>query len=200
MAPSTQSFANHAQYTPGYHFFASPLGLIFLAWTIKRTIDNPNADTAYMLVGALALVGAIAMLRLSALRVQDRVIRLEERLRLGRLLPTDLQPRIEEIRPSHLIALRFASDCRSDGSGAQSTGRPVDQTQGDQAADQELEGRLLPRLSASDRSTATPMPPLDVLRRVSNRSEVCAAKRLSGTSMPNCHPGPPARTTSPSRA
>jgi hypothetical protein len=63
-----------------------------------------------MLVGALALVGAIAMLRLSALRVQDRVIRLEERLRLGRLLPTDLQPRIEEIRPSHLIALRFASD------------------------------------------------------------------------------------------
>lgn len=110
MAPSTQSFANHAQYTPGYHFFTSPLGLIFLVWTIKRTIDNPNADTVYMLVGALALVGAITMLRLSALRVQDRVIRLEERLRLGRLLPADLVPRIEEIRPSHLIALRFASD------------------------------------------------------------------------------------------
>jgi hypothetical protein len=106
----SQSFEKHAQYTPFYHFFTSPLGFIFVIWSVQRLIANPGADTAYMFVGSLALFGAIAMLRLSALRVQDRIIRLEERLRLARLLPADLQPRIESLRPSHLIALRFASD------------------------------------------------------------------------------------------
>jgi len=106
----SQSFEKHAQYTPGYHFFTSPLGLIFVIWSLQRLIANPGTDTAYMFVGSLALFGAIAMLRLSALRVQDRLIRLEERLRLSRILPADLQPHIEGIRPSHLIALRFASD------------------------------------------------------------------------------------------
>ncbi len=106
----SQSFEKHAQYTPGYHYFTSPLGIIFVVWSIQRLIANPGIDTAYMLVGALALFGAIAMLRLSSLRVQDRIIRLEERLRLARILPTDLQTQIESLRPSHLIALRFASD------------------------------------------------------------------------------------------
>ena len=106
----SQSFEKHAQYTPGYHYFTSPLGIIFVIWSIQRLIANPGIDTAYMLVGALALFGAIAMLRLSSLRVQDRIIRLEERLRLARILPTDLQAQIESLRPSHLIALRFASD------------------------------------------------------------------------------------------
>ncbi len=106
----SQTFANHAQFTPGYHYVTSPLGLIFLGWSIQRVIANPGVDTAYMLVGALALMGAILMLRLSALRVQDRVIRLEERLRLTRVLPAELHPQIESLRPSHLIALRFADD------------------------------------------------------------------------------------------
>ena len=106
----SQSFEKHAQYTPGYHYFTSPLGIIFVVWSIQRLIANPGIDTAYMLVGALALFGAIAMLRLSSLRVQDRIIRLEERLRLARILPADLQAQIESLRPSHLIALRFASD------------------------------------------------------------------------------------------
>lgn len=86
------------------------MAAIFLVWSIVRLVKNPSNDTAYMLVGALALEAGVLMLRVSALRVQDRVIRLEERLRLGRLLPADLQPRIEELRPSHLVALRFASD------------------------------------------------------------------------------------------
>ena len=110
MASTSQTYANHAQYTPGYHFFASPLGLIFLIWSVKRFISNPGADTGYLLVGALAIAGAIAMLRLGHLRVQDRVIRLEERLRFERILPDDLKARIPELRVSHLIALRFASD------------------------------------------------------------------------------------------
>ena len=110
MPRAPQSYATHTQWTPGYHFFTTPLGLVFLFWSIKRVIANPNADTAYMLIGALALFGAIGMLRVSALRVQDRIIRLEERLRFARVLPADLQSRIEELRPAHLVALRFASD------------------------------------------------------------------------------------------
>lgn len=106
----SQNYSTHRQFTPPYHFFASPMAAIFLVWSIVRLVKNPGNDTAYMLVGALALEASVLMLRVSALRVQDRVIRLEERLRLGRLLPADLQPRIEELRPSHLVALRFASD------------------------------------------------------------------------------------------
>jgi len=107
---SGQNFGNHAQFFPPYHFFAAPLGIVYLVWSIKRLFSMPSADSAYALVGALAIFGAMTVLRLSPLRVQDRLIRLEERLRLARVLPADLQPRIEELRPSHLVALRFAPD------------------------------------------------------------------------------------------
>lgn len=107
---SGQQFSNHAQWTPGYHFFAAPLSLGYMVWSIMRLVKTPNVDTAYAMLGSLAIVGAIAMVRLSPLRAQDRIIRLEERLRLTRVLPADLQPHIDRIRPGQLIALRFAPD------------------------------------------------------------------------------------------
>lgn len=107
---SGQNFSNHAQWTPGYHFFAAPLGIAYMVWSIMRLVKTPNVDTAYAMLGALALVGAIAMVRLSPLKAQDRIIRLEERLRLTRLLPADLQSHVESFRPGQLIAMRFASD------------------------------------------------------------------------------------------
>jgi Family of unknown function (DUF6526) len=110
---SGQNFSNHAQMVPGYHYVTSPLSLIYVVWSIARLVRDPGAETAYSLVGALALFGAVAYARLSALRAQDRTIRLEERLRYTRILPADLQSRIEEIRPSHLIALRFSSDAEA---------------------------------------------------------------------------------------
>ncbi len=111
MADKTQSFANHAQYVPAYHFFTSPLALIFVIWSVKRLISTPGADTAYMLVGSLALFGVVAVSRLSPLRAQDRLIRLEEQLRYTRLLPADLATRAQAaFSPRHYIALRFASD------------------------------------------------------------------------------------------
>jgi len=111
MADKTQSFTNHAQFVPAYHFFTSPMALIFVIWSVKRLISNPGADTAYMLVGALALFGVVAVSRLSPLRAQDRLIRLEEQLRYTRLLPADLATRAQAtFSPRHYIALRFASD------------------------------------------------------------------------------------------
>ncbi|HYW31811.1 MAG TPA: DUF6526 family protein [Gemmatimonas sp.] len=105
-----QNFANHTQWTPGFHFFASPLAIIYLVWAIQRLVAAPGADRAFTVVGALALFAGVAMSRLMALKVQDRVIRLEERLRLATILPADLQPHIGSIRAGHLVALRFASD------------------------------------------------------------------------------------------
>lgn len=111
MADKTQTFANHAQYQPMFHFFASPLALIFVVWSLTRLFANPSFDTAYMLVGSLALFGAVAVARLSPLRAQDRLIRLEEQLRYARLLPADLAARAQAaFSPRHYIALRFASD------------------------------------------------------------------------------------------
>jgi hypothetical protein len=106
----TQNLSNHAQWTPAYHFVTVPLGLLYLGWAVRRVMENGTADNWFILVGALALTGAISVSRLQALKVQDRVIRLEERLRLTALLPADLQPHIGRLRASHLIALRFASD------------------------------------------------------------------------------------------
>ena len=49
-------------------------------------------------------------LRIFPLAVQDRVIRLEERMRLGRLLPPEMRPRLGEFTREQLVGLRYASD------------------------------------------------------------------------------------------
>lgn len=106
----TQHFGNHTQWTPLFHFAASPLSMVYFVWSIRRLIVNPNTDSVYAAVGATALMTGVFVSRLMSLKVQDRVIRLEERLRLTRVLPADLQPHILGIRAGHLVALRFASD------------------------------------------------------------------------------------------
>jgi hypothetical protein len=111
MADKPQSFANHGRFMPMFHFFTTPLSLIYVIWSVRRLIANPGADTIYMLIGALALFGAASVARLSPLRAQDRLIRLEEQLRYARLLPADLAARAHAaFAPRHYIALRFASD------------------------------------------------------------------------------------------
>jgi hypothetical protein len=116
MAPTGQNYSNHAQYNPVYHFFTSPVALIFVVWSIVRFFKNPGADTGYFLVGALALFGVVAVSRLSPLRAQDRLIRLEEQLRYQKLLPAALAAKAEAtFSPRHYIALRFAGDAELAG-------------------------------------------------------------------------------------
>lgn len=111
MADKTQNFANHGQFMPMYHFFTAPLSLIFLIWSVWRAMTIRDVETHYLLIGALALFGAVTVSRLSPLRAQDRLIRLEEQLRYARLLPADLAARAQAtFSPRHYIALRFASD------------------------------------------------------------------------------------------
>jgi hypothetical protein len=106
-----QNFANHTKYVPPFHFFVLPMLLINfgiqLYWWIK--LGFVPVHFIPVLVSAALLTGFVTV-RLMALSVQDRVIRLEERLRFARLLPADLQPRIGEFTAGQLVALRFASD------------------------------------------------------------------------------------------
>jgi hypothetical protein len=73
-------------------------------------VRHPSVHSAWMVVVTVALLVLAVKMRLYALKVQERVIRLEERLRLSTLLAEPLRSRIGELTESQLIALRFASD------------------------------------------------------------------------------------------
>ena len=105
-----QNFENHGRYVPGYHFFLSAVLLVNLVVRVVETIRHPGWMNAWTIVMAAAFILMWWYLREFPKRAQDRVIRLEERLRLGRLLPPDYRPRLNEFTTSQLIALRFASD------------------------------------------------------------------------------------------
>jgi Family of unknown function (DUF6526) len=105
-----QTFANHTRFDALYHFFALPVfGLSAIAATV-HFIWRPSLHSGLLFVVSVAAAIAVLKLRAYALRVQDRVIRLEERLRLASLLPEPLRSRIPELAEGQLIALRFASD------------------------------------------------------------------------------------------
>jgi Family of unknown function (DUF6526) len=106
----TQTFENHARFMPLFHFFVLPvLGINFI-WSLVRLKDGITAFSVWNVVLAAALAALALCARLFALTVQDRVIRLEMRLRLAQLLPADLQPRIGEFSVAQLVSLRFAGD------------------------------------------------------------------------------------------
>ena len=106
-----QNLANHGKFLPPFHFFVVPvltINLIYsLYWSGKMGFA-PRGILQVLVVAALA-VGFLSA-RMMALKVQDRVIRLEERLRYERVLPPELKPRIGEFTVSQLVALRFACD------------------------------------------------------------------------------------------
>jgi hypothetical protein len=105
-----QSVENHTRIVPVYHMVAFPILAINLLWSLYRLTQNLSAEAVISTLLAFALIIIFLFARLFTLTVQDRVIRLEERLRMQRLLPPDLQPRIPEFTVSQLVALRFASD------------------------------------------------------------------------------------------
>lgn len=109
-----QNFANHRKFVPGYHFVAFGILAINLIWSLFRLVSGvpgvPFFDRLLNLAVAVALLLLAWYLRVFPLRAQDRAIRHEETLRLERLLPPDLRPRIADLRLGQLIALRFASD------------------------------------------------------------------------------------------
>lgn len=106
-----QNLRNHVKFFPLFHFFVIPVMLINLGRSIYFLVVSKYSAGGFfsVLIAVGFLMGFLAA-RLMALKVQDRVIRLEERLRLERVLPADLQPRIYEFTTDQLVALRFASN------------------------------------------------------------------------------------------
>jgi hypothetical protein len=110
-----QSFDNHARTIPAYHFFTFGLIVLNLLWAIYRLATAFSIDRLATLAVAVVLVMLFVYARVFALTVQDRVIRLEMRLRLAQLLPADLQPRVDDLTVGQLCALRFAGDSELPG-------------------------------------------------------------------------------------
>jgi hypothetical protein len=106
----TQNFENHAKFVPAFHIFILGVFAINLVWSVYRLIHVFSAESVISLLLAIAFLLLAFYSRIFALTVQDRVIRLEMRLRMQQILPTELRPRIPEFSASQLVALRFASD------------------------------------------------------------------------------------------
>ena len=110
MADAVQSYQKHARWLPGFHFFVIPVLLVNVLNEMRHLWMDPTRHFAFQVIVAAALLVAAFLSRIQALTVQDRVIRLEMRLRLRGILPPDLQPNIDTLTHRQLVALRFASD------------------------------------------------------------------------------------------
>jgi hypothetical protein len=102
-----QTLANHTRFDPIFHFVMLPLALLLLIWTITHLYRHPSHEAIAWLVAALLLFMTAGKARGYALKAQDRVIRLEETLRLAKLSPNTAGLNLKE---GQLVALRFASD------------------------------------------------------------------------------------------
>jgi len=110
MAAKLQNYANHTRLDPIFHMFLLPVAgvnILAAAWHLVR---HPGLWPAWFFVLAIAGAAAILTIRTYAVKVQDRVIRLEERLRLSQLVSEPWRSRIPDLTEKQLIALRFASD------------------------------------------------------------------------------------------
>jgi hypothetical protein len=106
-----QTYKNHVKFDPAFHAFLAPFLVIVLGLAVWNLVREDYELGAWVL---LALVVATLVLtfktRIYSLKVQNRVIRLEERLRLMKVLPEALCARVEHLTEGQLIALRFAAD------------------------------------------------------------------------------------------
>jgi hypothetical protein len=109
MAAQGQTFANHAKVVPAYHYFTFGLVAVYLVYRLYLLVTVPSVGAAVGVVGGTALLMIFFWARLFALRVQDRVIRLEMHLRVLHVAP-DLSPRFGEFTLNQLCSLRFAGD------------------------------------------------------------------------------------------
>ena len=107
---ATQTVKNHVRFDPPYHFVLVPMAVVLLVAAGRNLVRNPGAPAAFdLLAGVWALMVTLKF-RLYALKVQDRVIRLEEQIRLRQVLPAAQQAGIGQLTEDQLIGLRFAPD------------------------------------------------------------------------------------------
>ena len=112
-APQPQSFRNHARLDPLYHFVSTAALVLNLVLAIIILVEDWHSQqllSLWIFLLSVTMFLIFFKLRTYPLKVQDRVIRLEERLRMSALLPEPLKHRIPELSEDQLLGLRFASD------------------------------------------------------------------------------------------
>jgi hypothetical protein len=107
---SSQSFKNHARLDPAFHVVLSLVLLVNLIYSIIHLVRHVSWRSGWFVVLAAAAIIVFIKIREYPLKVQDRVIRLEERLRLQALAPAEWHPQLHRLREDQLIGLRFAGD------------------------------------------------------------------------------------------
>lgn len=106
----SQDFKTHRQFVPAFHYFTVPVLLINVGVEAVRWYRNQTSYQGWVLLVAFTLLLFAFVARGMAVKAQDRIIRLEERLRLGALLPAEHRDKVNDLTPGQLVALRFASD------------------------------------------------------------------------------------------
>lgn len=104
-----QSYATHRRFNPLYHFIAFPIFAANLVVTGIHLFRAPGATAGWAFVVAFGMIAMLGVGRTQVLMTQDRIIRLEERLRLQALAP-EFAPQVDRLGKRQLAALRFASD------------------------------------------------------------------------------------------
>lgn len=110
MAEKVQNYKNHTRFEPWYHFIAAPIAMLNLYVQGRHAFHVGGRYAWWNVVLAVGFFALVAAARVMVLTVQDRVIRLEMRLRLRALLPESQHADIMKITPRQFVALRFASD------------------------------------------------------------------------------------------
>src|SRR5215469_4187674 len=110
MPQTPQTLANHTKFDPPFHFFVLPVLAINVILIGIQLFRRPGILGTWLLLVSLALVVMAGRMRSYATHLQDRIIRVEERLRLAAILQEPLRSRIGELSDSQLVGLRFASD------------------------------------------------------------------------------------------
>ena len=110
MATNPQTLANHTRWHAPFHFFVVPVMLINVIWAIVNFVKAPDRNSGWWIIVSLALVVLTTLVRLNPLKAQDRLIRLEEKLRYQQVLSPALCQQAGALRPDQIIALRFAGD------------------------------------------------------------------------------------------
>ncbi len=105
-----QNLKNHARFDPPYHVVLFTVLVVNLIVSIVHLVHHFHFYSAWLVVLSVALFILFFKVRMYPLKVQDRVIRLEERLRLQELAPAEWHTQLSRLSEDQLIGLRFAAD------------------------------------------------------------------------------------------
>ena len=111
----TQTYANHTRWHPPFHFFILPVMIINFIWAVVTFVRAPDKNSGWWIVVSLALLMLTVFVRTNSLKVQDRLIRLEEKIRFQQVLAPTLFEQCSTIKPGQFVALRFAPDDELEG-------------------------------------------------------------------------------------